>query len=111
MLGVALNYRCLPEANNNPWKKSLNTIGIANVSAGDKLHHKFTLVDRQTVISGSQNWSAAANNINDETLIIIDNFRVAKHFEREFQRLYQSVNLELNSKIETKLNQQKQDCY
>lgn len=110
LLGVGLYHRCQAETNNNPWVKPLNTIGIANVSVGDKLHHKFTLVDTQTVISGSQNWSQAANNNNDEIVIIINNFTVAQHFEQEFEHLYQSAFLGLPSRIVSKMKQQKEKC-
>ncbi len=110
MLGVALYNRCQTEANNNPWKKPLNTIGIPLINMGDKLHHKFTSIDSQIVISGSQNWSKAANNNNDETLIIINNFMVAQHFEREFQRLYQQASLGVPEKIKSKIKQQQQSC-
>ena len=74
MLGKTLYLRCQPEANNNPWKKSLNTVGTPQIPSGDKLHHKFAVIDNYTVISGSQNWSETANINNDEALIIISNF-------------------------------------
>ena len=110
MLGVTLYNRCQAEAHNNPWVKSLNTIGIPLVTIGDKLHHKFTLIDSQIVISGSQNWSKAGNNNNDETLIVINNSTVARHFEREFQRLYQQASLGLPHPIQSKINKQQQSC-
>ncbi|MGL4880214.1 MAG: phospholipase D-like domain-containing protein, partial [Waterburya sp.] len=77
MLGVTIYDRCQPETDNNPWNQPLNTVGIANLAFGDKLHHKFALIDDQTIISGSHNWSEAANNKNDETLIVINNQQVA----------------------------------
>ena len=67
------------------------SIGIANLPNGDKLHHKFALIDQETVISGSQNWSAAGNHSNDEVVIVIHNATVAKHFEQEFERLANSA--------------------
>lgn len=67
----------------------LATLGVPTLPTGDLLHHKFAVVDRQTVITGSHNWSNAANYHNDETLLVIrDNPTVAAHFEREFDRLY-----------------------
>ena len=68
----------------------LATIGVPTLPQGDLLHHKFAIVDRRTVITGSHNWSNAANYHNDETLLIIqDNPTVAAHFNREFDRLYE----------------------
>jgi phosphatidylserine/phosphatidylglycerophosphate/cardiolipin synthase-like enzyme len=107
MLGVTAYSRCQPEADNNPWSKPLNTVGIPNLASGDKLHHKFALIDDQTVITGSHNWSQAANNQNDETLIVINNHQVAQHFDQEFQRLYQSAFLGLPQQLQSKLEQQK----
>ena len=109
MLGVTLYYRCQAEANNNPWVIPLDTIGTPLVDVGDKLHHKFGLIDSQIVISGSQNWSKAANHNNDEVLIIINNLTLAKHFKQEFQRLYQQASLGLSQRINSQLKQQ-QKC-
>jgi phosphatidylserine/phosphatidylglycerophosphate/cardiolipin synthase-like enzyme len=70
--------------------QSLATIGVPTLPTGDLLHHKFAIIDRRTVITGSHNWSNAANYHNDETLLIIqDNPTVAAHFDREFERLYE----------------------
>jgi phosphatidylserine/phosphatidylglycerophosphate/cardiolipin synthase-like enzyme len=67
-------------------------IGVASLPAGDLLHHKFATIDRHTVITGSHNWSIAANHTNDETVLIIQNNpTVAAHFDREFERLYQDA--------------------
>ncbi len=110
MLGVTLYRGCQAEAANNPWDQPLKTIGTAQLATGDKLHHKFTVIDNQTVISGSHNWSEAANKNNDETLMIIKNSLVSQHFAQEFNRLYSSVQLGLSPKIQNKLKQQKQQC-
>ncbi|HEY9769545.1 MAG TPA: phospholipase D-like domain-containing protein [Coleofasciculaceae cyanobacterium] len=110
MLGVTLYLGCQAEAANNAWSNPLNTVGIAQLATGDKLHHKFALIDNQTVISGSHNWSKAANTNNDETLIIIKNSLVSQHFAQEFQHLYSSALLGLSAKINYKLEQQQQKC-
>ena len=109
MLGVTLYLRCKAETNNNPWTKPINTVGIAKLPPGDKLHHKFSLIDDRQVISGSQNWSETANHNNDEALIIINNLTVAKHFQQEFQRLYSSSVLGISPKVVQQLRQQ-QNC-
>lgn len=92
LLRIDSGDRCSAITNSNPQQEQLQkTIGVANLPDGDKLHHKFALIDRQTVISGSQNWSSAGNNLNDEVIIVIRNGTVAQHFDREFQRLSHSV--------------------
>ena len=108
MLGVTLYLRCQPEADNNPWTKPIDTVGVPAIAVGDKLHHKFAVIDDRLIISGSQNWSQAANRNNDETLLAIDNPTVARHFVREFDRLYSSLVRRLPSRIEDKLERQQQ---
>jgi phosphatidylserine/phosphatidylglycerophosphate/cardiolipin synthase-like enzyme len=67
-------------------------IGVPTLPTGDLLHHKFAILDRHTVITGSHNWSKAANYNNDEAVLIIENNpTVAAHFEREFERLYRDA--------------------
>ncbi len=110
LLGVQLLNQCRYEKNNHPWSKPINTIGIANLPEGDKLHHKFAIIDSYKVITGSHNWSAAANYNNDETLLIIENPTVTAHFTREFERLYQDANLGLPLDVQQKIEQTQQQC-
>jgi phosphatidylserine/phosphatidylglycerophosphate/cardiolipin synthase-like enzyme len=110
LLGVTFYSHCQPETNNHPWLNPLDTVGIAQVNSGDKLHHKFAVIDQATVISGSHNWSEAANSQNDEAVIVISNAKVAQHFVREFQRLYDSGFLGRSAEINSKLEQQQQKC-
>ncbi|MDJ0509503.1 MAG: DUF655 domain-containing protein [Crocosphaera sp.] len=108
LLGVALSNNCKYEKGNKPWSKPINTMGIAELPKGDKLHHKFAIIDEQTVITGSHNWSASANYQNDESLLIINNPMVTAHYQREFNRLYQNSSLGvptfINKKIKNDLN-------
>ena len=86
LMGVDSNSVCQTGGTNSA---ALATIGVPTLPQGDLLHHKFAIVDRRTVITGSHNWSNAANYHNDETLLVIqDNPTVAAHFDREFDRLY-----------------------
>lgn len=86
LMGVNPNNLCQTAVSNF---QPLSTIGVPTLPTGDLLHHKFAVIDRQTVITGSHNWSNAANYHNDETLLIIrNNPIVAAHFDREFNRLY-----------------------
>jgi phosphatidylserine/phosphatidylglycerophosphate/cardiolipin synthase-like enzyme len=49
------------------------------------LHHKYAILDQQAVITGSHNWSNAANTINDENTLIIRDPAVANQFIQEFE--------------------------
>ncbi len=79
--------------NQRPWANPITTAGIYNANKGDMLHHKFGLIDKQTVITGSHNWSMNANYNNDETLMVIRHPVVAAHYEREYERLFSNVTL------------------
>ncbi|NES86904.1 MAG: quinolinate synthase NadA [Moorea sp. SIO2B7] len=77
---------------------------------GDVLHHKFAILDGKTVITGSHNWSKAANTRNDETLLVIHSPMVAAHFEREFQRLYGKAVKGVPVRVQRKIKAQQQKC-
>lgn len=70
-----------------PWAKPATQVGVPVLGSTDKLHHKFAVIDGQTVITGSQNWSNAGNRENDENVLVIQSPVVAAHFEREIERL------------------------
>lgn len=112
MMGLELAGRnCKLEAGNRPWASPIDTVGIPNLPRGDKLHHKFGVVDDEIVITGSHNWSASANHSNDETLLVIDNnSTVAAHFEREFEQLYADAFLGVPPGIQNKLDDRKRQC-
>ncbi|MEA5469900.1 phospholipase D-like domain-containing protein [Spirulina sp. 06S082] len=111
MLGVAMSQKkCSYEPGNRPWQNPISTVGIPNLPSGDVLHHKVGVIDRTTVITGSHNWSATANNNNDETLLIIENPVVAAHYDREFNRLYNNSFLGLSSELQKKIAEREQNC-
>ena len=110
MLGVALAQDCQFQAENRPWTQPISTVGVADLPAGDKLHHKFGLVDGRVTITGSHNWSAAANHQNDETLLVIHSPVVTAHFQREFERLYQQAALGIPASVQQKIRDQAAQC-
>lgn len=52
------------------------------------MHHKFMVVDDSIVVTGSYNWSAAAEERNDENLVVIVWEEANRLFETEFQRVW-----------------------
>jgi phosphatidylserine/phosphatidylglycerophosphate/cardiolipin synthase-like enzyme len=111
MMGVAIkNRRCRYEEGNRPWSGAIATVGTPNLAEGDLLHHKFSVVDKHLVITGSHNWSAAANHSNDENLLVIDNATVAAHFQREFERLYEGASLGIPTFVQQKIQEEQTRC-
>ncbi|MBU6229545.1 MAG: competence protein ComE [Cyanobacteria bacterium REEB459] len=112
MLGLALpDHRCHWEANNQPWSHALSTVGIPTLAETDKLHHKFAVLDGEWVITGSQNWSQAANYSNDENLLVIHSSRVAAHYQREFDRLYSQARLGITPDLQRAIARQRSRCH
>ena len=111
LLGVALPDRfCKLEAGNQPLLKPLKGIGTPGLARGDKLHHKFAVIDNKTVITGSFNWSPAAAHTNDETLLVIESAKLAAHFTREMDRLWRGAELGITPRIQRKIERQRTKC-
>jgi phosphatidylserine/phosphatidylglycerophosphate/cardiolipin synthase-like enzyme len=110
-LGVGLkNKKCQYEEGNRIWKTPITTVGMPDLPEGDMLHHKVGMVDRHWVITGSQNWSEAANRGNDENVMAIDNAVVAAHFQREFERLYSGARLGVPESVRKKIAEERKRC-
>ena len=111
LLGVTLpDHTCKVEASNQPLDQALEGIGTPRLARGDKLHHKFAVIDNKAVITGSFNWSPSAAHTNDETLLVIHSPQLAKHFTREMDRLWNTAELGITPHIQRKLDRQKIRC-
>ena len=75
-----------------------------------ELHHKFAVIENKEVITGSFNWSPSAAHTNDETLLVIHSPKLAKHFTREMDRLWESAELGVIPHLQRKLERQKIRC-
>ena len=51
------------------------------------MHHKFCVVDKRHCLFGTYNWTYAAANLNDESLVYLDNEATAADFRHELERL------------------------
>ena len=110
MMGVSLSNKCKYEANNHPWQKAITTVGVPKLLKGDLLHHKFAVVDNSAVITGSHNWSEAANSSNDEALLVIHSPTIAAHYQQEFERLYADAQLGVPEALTQKIQKAQKQC-
>ncbi|MGF1576470.1 MAG: phospholipase D-like domain-containing protein [Cyanophyceae cyanobacterium] len=116
MWGVTpLGDGCLLDPNRQIWSDPIiDTIGIPQLHRTDKLHHKFGLLDagtpQATLITGSHNWSTAANQTNDEALLIIRDPIVTAHLDREFERLIVSARFGPSRRLSEQAQAQATDC-
>jgi len=66
-------------------------LGHARSDGGSqKLHHKFMLVDSRHFLSGSFNFTGNAARINDENLLVLENFPLAGEVEKVFSYFYKN---------------------
>ena len=52
------------------------------------MHHKFIILDKQIVLTGSYNWTASGAAYNRENVFITDENHVAEQFHSEFEKLW-----------------------
>jgi phosphatidylserine/phosphatidylglycerophosphate/cardiolipin synthase-like enzyme len=55
------------------------------------MHHKFMVIDGYVVVTGSYNWSTAAETRNDENIVVMFDRDVAQRFVQEFERIWQTA--------------------
>ena len=54
------------------------------------MHQKFAVIDRKVVLTGSYNWTVAAEKFNDENLLLFrDAAPLADEYRKEFFRLWE----------------------
>jgi len=79
---------------NRAAQAALATSGIAyrllqgKAGNGSKMHHKFVVLDGQTVATGSYNWTMESEERNYENLILLRAPELAIAYLREFEALW-----------------------
>jgi len=68
------------------------------------------VIDNNTVVTGSFNWSPSAAHTNDETLLVIHSPQLAQHFVQKLDRLWITTELGITPHIQQKLNRQRIRC-
>ncbi len=67
----------------------LHYYGIARLDSNPALmHNKFCVIDGNTVITGSYNWSEQATRKNNENLLILHDPGLAGKYKKEFNKLW-----------------------
>jgi len=72
------------------WK--LQTIGVLvrNDTNRGLMHHKTAVIDGYVLLTGSFNWSQAAEERNNENLMILESDYLTIAFIEEFQKIWDS---------------------
>ena len=75
--------------------KKMDAKGVAcegiQLAAWTIMHHKFIVVDRKRVLTGSYNFTSSASRRNYENLVLIDSPRVAQAYAKEFESIRDSA--------------------
>ncbi len=77
---------------------------------GDKLHHKYGVIDGRYTLVGSHNWSDSANNANDETMLVIESTSISDSYTQEYERLKSTATLGITTKAESDIQKRKDSC-
>ncbi|XP_035746759.1 mitochondrial cardiolipin hydrolase [Egretta garzetta] len=56
------------------------------------MHHKFAIVDRRMLITGSLNWTTQAIHNNRENLLVVEDAEYVKPFLDEFEKIWEEYN-------------------
>jgi phosphatidylserine/phosphatidylglycerophosphate/cardiolipin synthase-like enzyme len=70
---------------------------LSHENTDGQLHHKYAIIDHSEpgsdpiVITGSHNWSASAETVNDENTLIIHDADIANQFYQEFMARYNEL--------------------
>jgi len=92
--GVAVRV-ILERSQVNQWSEysRLRSAGIKVVldENDNYMHNKFMVIDGKVVLTGSYNYTKQADTQNDENLIVIEDSRVAKAYEDEFNEMWSGI--------------------
>jgi cardiolipin hydrolase len=56
--------------------------------AESKMHHKFVILDRETVLTGSYNWTSESEDLNYENMLVLRDANTAREYLREYEALW-----------------------
>jgi phosphatidylserine/phosphatidylglycerophosphate/cardiolipin synthase-like enzyme len=68
--------------------KVKGTINVKLDGNSGTMHHKVIIIDDKIVITGSFNFTANANNNNDENVLVIYDKEIAKQYITEFDKIF-----------------------
>ncbi len=84
-------------------------VNVLEHSSLTSLHHKYGIVDHADfnsdplVITGSHNWTASADDVNDENTLIIHDATIANLFYQEFTARYNEATLSTDEQAQAEI--------
>jgi len=68
-------------------KRGIECVRVKMAGKYSKMHHKFAVIDRKRVLTGSYNYTTVASTVSYENLVLLNSVEVARTFTAEFQRI------------------------
>jgi phosphatidylserine/phosphatidylglycerophosphate/cardiolipin synthase-like enzyme len=68
-----------------------NGIQVKIDSSPSHMHHKFCIIDKEVLITGSYNWTRSAAARNQENILVTTEKEVTKSYLREFEKLWENL--------------------
>lgn len=65
-----------------------NGIQVKIDTSPSHMHHKFAIIDRNTLINGSFNWTRSASNYNQENIVVTNEPGLIEDFAAVFDKLW-----------------------
>ena len=59
------------------------------------MHHKFAIIDKAVVVTGSFNWTSQAVLNNQENILFFENKGLAQQYTDEYNKLFKSFEVEI----------------
>ena len=66
---------------------SENNVSVRIDDTENHMHHKFCIIDKKMLITGSYNWTRSAADRNQENILLTEDSELVKSFLREFEKL------------------------
>ena len=60
-------------------------VEVILIDKESKMHHKFMVIDKETVTTGSYNFTTSASKYNDENLVIFQDKKIAEKFLKAWE--------------------------
>lgn len=104
--GVKVRVIVDPSGASSPYGKATylfeHGIDVRTEKGAGLMHHKFALIDDSVLITGSFNWTAAAENENDENILVLRGYlRIFRSYSCEFERLWREAKVYTGKMPET----------
>ncbi len=76
------------DAGSDIYRLKRSGVPLRHDCTSNHMHHKFALIDGNTLITGSYNWTRSAEAKNHENILVTDHPKPVADFTKEFDRIW-----------------------